>query len=231
MRLPTLLALVSLSQFAAPPSAIAGPVIYEWALNIDGTLHDYFSPGPLPPGVAADLGFTAHTTGLGSISVTVTGAGAHSVTGFFDHEIDEPINTFFNEFGAVTGVAPAGQHWEIDEPGYVFGNIFANLILGLLDNTNGVPAGSPDDVSMGLGWNFLLGAGQTANIHFLVDSVAPAGGFYLTHTDPDSGSSIFLSGGLNIVGGDVPEPASYVLLATGVACIALARRYRKSRSL
>ncbi|MSV28091.1 MAG: PEP-CTERM sorting domain-containing protein [Bryobacterales bacterium] len=229
MRLPKLFALVSLLQFAVLPSAIAGPVLYEWALNIDGTLHDYFSPGALPPGVLADPGIATQTTGLGSVAVTVTGAGAHSVTGFFDHEIDELINTFFNEFGAVSGVAPAGLRWEIDEPGYVFGNIFAHVISGPLDNTNGVPAGSPDDVSLALAWNFVLGAGQTGHVHFLVDSVAPAAGFYLTQTDPDSGSSIFLSGGLEIEGGAAPEPASYVLLLTGIVGIALGRRYRQSR--
>jgi len=54
-----------------------------------------------------------------------TGASLSGVQffSFLDAEIDEPINTFFNEFGGMSGTAGAGSvdsdpdSWEIDEPG------------------------------------------------------------------------------------------------------------------
>jgi hypothetical protein len=39
------------------------------------------------------------STGLGSIAVTVQGGGAHFVGVFVDHEIDEAVNGFANEYG------------------------------------------------------------------------------------------------------------------------------------
>ena len=37
------------------------------------------------------------------------------------------------------------------EPGFLFGDIYTNVINGTLDNTNGVPSALPDDVSFALG--------------------------------------------------------------------------------
>ena len=167
------------------------------------------------------------STGLGTIVVTVAAAGNHSVLAFFDHEIDEATNTFFNEYGEAVGAPAAGQSWEIDEPGYVYGDIYANFLAGALDNANGVPASAPDDVSMALGWTFSLAADETAYIIFRVSEIAPSSGFFLIQTDPDSPAAIYLSSNLDIRGGggQIPEPASMILLALGLlGVIALKKR-------
>jgi len=90
-------------------------------------------------------------------------------------------------------------------------------VAGTLDGTNGVPAGSEDDVAMAMAWDFALNAGETAYISFLISDALPAGGFYLTQSDPDSLAAIHLSSGLSIrQGGQAPEPATLALV--GWAC-------------
>jgi hypothetical protein len=190
----------------------------DYALNIGGVVTT--ASDPLPATVDAS-GFD-FVTGLGTLLVTFHPgvAGSYFVGAFVDHEIDEPLNTFFNEFGSVSGLPAAGQSWEIDEPGFVFGDIFANFLASALDNTNGVPAGSPDDVSMAMGWVFHLPAGMPAKIKFTVSTLAPAG-FFLSHTDPASDFTIYFSSNLNVV----PEPGTIVLMSSGlVGLLALGRK-------
>ena len=74
--------------FATGVSALLGaglPVLGEVALTEKGVNSD---------GVVNEAGFNT-TTGLGSISVTITGAGAHKSYLFLDHELSSGINTFF----------------------------------------------------------------------------------------------------------------------------------------
>lgn len=140
---------------------------------------------------------------------------------YLDAEIDAAINTFFNEFGAVFG-APGGggpDAFEIDEPGFVFGDIYDNLRLGALDDTNAVPSGAPDDVAMALGF-FLgnLGIGATATVQIMISSVGNHfGSFFLVHADSDSPTTITYSGTRTISapapqGSTVPEPGTLALL-------------------
>lgn len=193
--------------------------LFDWGLNIDGETFCDFGPCTSDgltdlTGVSGvdDSGFD-FATGIGTILVTVEGAGAHSVDLFVDHDIDEAINTFFNEFGFTLGTPAAGQSWEIDEPGFLFGDIFDNFLVSSLDNTNAVPQGSEDDVSMALGWDFNLGAGETANIAFVLEvgsvclgsTLNGAGfGFQLCQEDPDTAST------------SVPEPTTFMLLGGGL---------------
>lgn len=213
-----------LLSFATPATA-ASVNLFEAAFNLDGAV-------AVIAAAPANVNTSAfdQVTGLGQISITITGAGSHQLGAFVDHEIDEAINTFFNEFGAAVGTAASGQSWEIDEPGYVFGDIYANFTAGTLDNANAVPAGSPDDVSMALGWNFSLLSSETATVRFVVTETAPASGFYLQQTDPDSDVSIFFTSTLTIrdSGQDIPEPTGLALLALGLAALRVTRRRKAS---
>jgi hypothetical protein len=221
----TLLLLLAAAALAVGPATTARAVdigLFDWAVNIDGAVAAPPAGDPIPAGVNV-AGFD-DVTGLGAISVSVSGAGAHFVGLFVDHDIDKAINTFFNEFGSATGAPVAGESWEIDEPGFVFGDIFTNLQGNSLDNTNGVPAGSEDDVSMALGWDYTLAAGETSAITFLISENLPSSGFYLTQTDPDSQASIYFSSTLTIrgTGGAViPEPGTLALYGMGLGIAGL----------
>jgi hypothetical protein len=156
--------------------------------------------------------------GLGTLTWQTGALGSHTFIAFFDHEIDEAVNTWFNEYGDTMNALSAGQSWEIDEPGYVFGDIYDNVLAGSLDNSNGVPLDIPDDVSWALGWDFTLTDGQIATIALDLAGAAPSSGFYLSQNDPDSLETIYFSSTLNIEGGGpapVPEPGTWLLLCCG----------------
>ena len=197
--------------------------LFDYGFNIDGTVSMPFQGDPVPSGV--NLSGFDDITGLGAIGITMTGAGAHSFDAFFDHEIDEPINTFFNEIGATTGTALAVQSWEIDEPGDVNGDIFLNFENSALDNGIGtsvfVDTVFPDDVSMAMGWDFSLASGDMALIELVLSEVAPASGFFLSHSDPASNATIYLSSSLTVI----PVPAAVWLFGSGLlGLIGIARR-------
>ena len=183
-------------------------------------------------GAANFAGFDTGT-GLGSITVTYGAPGSYKSGLFVDHEIDESINTFFNEFGAVSGTPDAALSWEIDEPGYDFGDIFANFNAGTLDNTNAISANAVNDVSMALMWGFDLDPGYSASVLFKISTVAPTGGFYLSQTDPDSQATIYFTSDLGIRpndnGGAVPEPSTILLLGAGLAGLGIFGRKRIRR--
>ena len=134
---------------------------------------------------------------------------------FFDADIDEPINSYVNEFGEVIGSPGEGatdgdpDSWEIDEPGFVFGDIFDNLLLGSLDNSNALPEGSPDDVSMALGFQFTIGTlnpSDTATVTIFISEDGDfLGSFALVQRDTDSETTITLSGQAAVVLGDRDE--------------------------
>ena len=178
------------------------------------------------PGSIDDSGFD-YTTGLGTLTITLDGASAHNVVFFVDHQIDADLNTYFNEYGAVSGLPSAGQSWEVDEPGWVFGDIYDNFEAGTLDNANEIPAGFEDDVSMAMGWDFSLGAKEFAVVDFFLSDTPPASGFHLSHTDPESnegqGATIYFSSYLNTQ--SIPEPGTVLLLGLGMLSLLGIRRF------
>jgi len=217
--------------FAAMAVTNAMPVnaavieLFEGGVNIDGSVQIFPA---VPPEVNTSL--FDFTTGIGTISYTITGAGSHYASLYVDHQIDDLINGFFNEYGATTGTPAAGQTWEIDDP--FLGDIFTNFVGSDLDGLNGVPQGSEDDVAMALAWDFTLGAGETATVDFLVGLQEPAGGFFLSLTDPDSdltGETIFLSSTLDIGITPVPVPGALLLFGSGLVGLMGMRFRRRSQ--
>lgn len=233
----------ALVALCSPTSARADSVtLQDYAFNVNGSSFcpDSTCGGQLLPSGLDTSGFD-FTTGLGTLIFTFDpgAAGTYFLDAFFDHELHDP---FFNEYGAAVGSPAAGTSWQIDEPGFGDGNrvgtIFDNTLANTLDNTNHVPGatsnllndcganggGSPDsscnnDVSLAMGFNFILSAGEDAVITLVIGSLAPSGGFYLQQISPDSrtGNSIFLSGSMAINSTTpVPEPGTMTLLAMGL---------------
>ena len=200
--------------------------LVEFAFNIDG----FSGSDVLHAGVNAG-GFDTNS-GLGVLSIMLTAPGPHNALLYVDHEIDQGIgnNTFFDELGSTVGTPGVGQSWEIDEPGFIFGDIFDNVMDNTLDNAIG--AGFPDDVSMALGFNFTLGADQKATVTWALSETAPASGFFLTHTDPKSDTSLFFSSNLTIQNVDaplVPEPSTFAFVALGlVSCLSVYKPRRRA---
>ncbi len=139
---------------------------------------------------------------------------------FFDYEAGRTV-------GAFNPVAGQPSGWEIDEPGYEFGDIWDNLKLGQLDNTNAVPGRYPDDVSMALSFNLgSLLPGRTAQVSVLLSEAGHgASNFGLQQYDPygDRPDTLTLSGTAVVV----PEPASWVLAAAGLLGLFACRQHRR----
>ena len=139
---------------------------------------------------------------------------------FLDAEIDQGLNTFFNEYGALSSVTGLGagddaaDSWEIDEPGYVFGDIYDNLLDGALDNSNNVPAGLEDDVSLALGFDLgSLVDGATVTGLFELSRLDIGG---LAHIDDHSEDTFYFNGTVQVDAGgpaSVPEPSIPLLMA------------------
>jgi len=208
-------------------SAQAGPIdLNDWGFNVDGAVSLCSAPGVNCAAEPMPLTGSLNSSGLGTLNMTIAGAGSHSFTSFFDFEMVEPQNTFYNEYGFTSGTAAAGQSWEIDEPGYVFGNIFDHLWDGNLDNTNSVPAGLEEDVSFGMDWDFNLLADETAVIELILSDTLDTNEFYLAHVDSDSDTTIYFWSSMTIRDStqNIPEPGTLFLLSAGLIGFAGLRR-------
>ncbi|RIL07310.1 MAG: hypothetical protein DCC71_03660 [Proteobacteria bacterium] len=188
------------------------------------------SSEPPPAGLALAFAsiLSADATDL-LLRYDVTNTAAAPLAGitfvsFVDAEIDETLNTFFDEYAETQGALAAGQSFEVDEPGFAFGDIFEHARAAALDGANAVPADAPDDVSMALAFTIAsLAPGQTARFELLLSEDGDAlGGFRIRQrdVDPRSPTAITFSGSASIV----PEPGSALLCAAGVGLLAARRR-------
>ena len=155
---------------------------------------------------------------------------------FVDSEIDVPTNDYFNEYATISGMLGAGasddqpDSFEVDEPGFVFGDIFDNLRIGTLDNTNAVDDSLPDDVSMALGFD--IGNLEHQQLATFTISLSEDGdsisSFFIQHLDSDAASPDSLTfSGTALITSSVPEPNGLMLLAFG--CLLCLPRSRSNK--
>lgn len=198
--------------------------------------------------------FTLDADNLGTFGWTFTNDSGATLSNvllhvFLDIDIDRFANTYYNEYatrlnfdlppGAPIG-AIASTSWEIDEPGFLFGDINNNLLNGVLDNTNSVPDSSPDDVSFALG--FSVGdvpAGDSVTILATLSQQNIGG---ISQTDPDSPHTVYFnayatdassSGSENVSNpSEVPEPSPSFLVVVGLlGLLAGHKRIKPTRRL
>lgn len=207
-------------------SAQAVPFLHGYSFNIDDAIDNLSSGDPAPAGV--DISSFDDVSGLGRITATITGTGAHTFDAYFDHDLNK-VN-WWSESGSAMGIAAAGQSWELDEPGFIFGDIYTNFKNTALDN--GVGTLKLEDVSMAMGWDFTLSVAETAQISLLLSETAPASGLYLGQShivqDPAGDYSdyvFYLSSTISIAGGAaVPEPSILLLFGVGLTAMVVTRR-------
>ena len=171
---------------------------------------------------------TLNAENLGAYGWDYVNAGTRSRSNvrllvFLDADLDRIQNTFVNEYGSFVSLdmppaAPPGaiaaSAWEIDEPGYVFGDVYQNLLSGSLDNTNSLPFGNADDVSLALGFDIgLLNPGDRVRTTLFISSANIEG---LRQADLASDASFNWNGYAQITRrgpvSEVPEPSATVLI-------------------
>ncbi|MCX4030005.1 hypothetical protein H0A36_01950 [Endozoicomonas sp. SM1973] len=205
----TLLALVTYPAYALVIQDYS-VFLHSSSLNAQSLQYNHIGAGDndfIGTGITVDVTDQLNNDGIGNITwnfANNTGAALKDTKlfVFLDAEIDQALNTFFNESGALVSVNGVGatdnlpDSWEIDEPGYSFGDIFDNLLAGVLDNTNTVAAGAEDDVSLALGFDLgdlVAGAKWTGTF---ITSLLDVGG--LSQTSTDANTTFYFNGTVDV---------------------------------
>jgi hypothetical protein len=203
--------------------ASADPIeLFDYGFNIDGFATEASFGDPTPGNV--DDSLFDYFTGQGTLSISIIGVGAHNTLVFVDHDIDDPTNDFRNENVVSFGGLALGQSWEVDEPGFVFGDIYFNFLDNTLDRTNVLTPGSEYDVSMALGWDFVLAGGESAIASFFLSETDDSdSAFVLAHADVDSDPVIYFWSTLEITAA-VLKPDTLLLFGLGLLGLGLSRK-------
>lgn len=183
--------------------------LFDIGFNVNGVQ-------PFPSGVDTT---NLDSNGLGSVSVRVNTAGANLVIAYFDFDLGAAN---FDDTGVVSGAPGAGQSFEIDEPGFVFGDIYANFQGGALDNSNALD-GIQEDTAMALGLDLVLAGNERALVTFFTGLDRPEVPFFLAQIDEDGTAVYFWTSALIEA---APEPGSLPLFGLGLAGLAAVRRRR-----
>ena len=213
-----LIAIAMLGSISVSATQAADLDIFEFSVYIASTetgppsLRDTaIGLGPDTITAGLDVTFTNNldTDNVGTLVWSVTNNTGGQLTnvslfGFLDAEIDETINTFFNEFGTTSDLVLGGgagdnlaDSFEIDEPGFVFGDIIGNLLAGALDNYNALQPALSDDMSMALGFAIgNLDVGETLTATFEISLTNNNG---LGHVDPNSNFQFWYNGTVEVI--------------------------------
>lgn len=228
--------------FVGVGSVRADLLMFDLAFNVNGTIDEYIYDYDLSAAANGDNattmmsgieGYSSSTldyeTGLGTITFAYDAPGDYSVVSFFDIDMSEDENTYWNESAEVFGTSEVGLSWEVDEPGYEFGDIRTYSINGdeyvgnfennTLDNYNAIEEGWPNDVSVALGWDFALADAESAVITYSISNDMPTNGFFITHDDLASDEHAYFTTNLAIQ--SIPEPVTGSLIALGLIIIGL----------
>src|SRR3974377_2405677 len=85
-------------------SAAMSVDIQEWTTNRDTAITDVQSTTGTTAGLSSmpggSFGGPSTSTGLGTVTFTVTGVGGHFFGMFMDPELNQAVNGFTNEFGS-----------------------------------------------------------------------------------------------------------------------------------
>lgn len=211
------LALIAGTAYAIPTNTQT-----EFLVNGASVLADGIDPG----------------TGLGTRSFTFTQAGSYNVRAFFDLDLSLNTTGFSNEYGQLFNGSSikSGQSWEVDEPGYWIGDIYHNFNGAGFDNTLGTGDVAtdqfPDDVAVGLGWQFTLAEGEMASLYFTASDLAPTVDLlYLGQFEAwGFNDPVYFYSDLVIEPAGpapIPEPSTFVLLGSALVGLGLYARRRR----
>ena len=219
------------------PSFAATISLADWCFNINGTTATC-NGGTVTTVAGFDTTLIPSTNTLGTATFNLTAGLNQFVSIYADYDLEFDALGSFDDFGTVNGTPGAGITYMLADPND--GSLFTAFAANTLNNTNTVdtPAGpDPGPNCCDVGFAMSVGslnvlAGGSGTVTFTVSTVAPELGFYITQTNQDTLSKIYLSASANIVAPEVtgtPEPSTLVL-ALGALSMSMAVTAWKRRS-